>query len=543
MDTKALRQKILDLAIRGKLVPQDPNDEPASVLLERIRAEKQQMVKDGKLKAKDIKNDTVIFKGDDNLHYEQFADGTVKCIEDEIPFDLPEGWEWCRLQTLCVKEIKRGKAPKYEEKSNTLVFAQKCNTKAGYIDISKAKFLDQSTLKKYTDEDYLSYNDIIINSTGTGTLGRIGIYMESDDAYGIKIVPDSHITIVRTMSSEMNSRYVYYFLKYHQSYFENSGVGSTNQKELKPEVISTFLVAVPPIEEQNNIVSKIDIANNYSFDLDNKKEQLKELISAIKSKILDLAIRGKLVPQNPNDEPASVLLERIRAEKEELIKQGKIKRDKKESVIFKGDDNSYYEKIGDEITCIDDEIPFEIPNTWEWLRLENCCSKEIRRGKSPKYTDASGTLVFAQKCNTKYAGIDIGLALYLDENTLSKYPADEYMQDGDVVINSTGTGTLGRVGLYQIADNRSCLPIVPDSHVTVIRSFKNIQSFYLYTFLKANQSKLEKKGEGSTNQKELKPVTLKELLVPMPPLTEQKQISATIMRIFSIINTIEKSLS
>ncbi|MBP3267268.1 MAG: hypothetical protein J6M07_02940, partial [Ruminococcus sp.] len=100
MDTKALRQKILDLAIRGKLVPQDPNDEPASVLLERIRAEKQQMVKDGKLKAKDIKNDTVIFLGDDNLHYEKFPDGTVKCIEDEIPFELPEGWEWTRLGNL-----------------------------------------------------------------------------------------------------------------------------------------------------------------------------------------------------------------------------------------------------------------------------------------------------------------------------------------------------------------------------------------------------------------------------------------------------------
>ena len=257
-----------------------------------------------------------------------------------------------------------------------MVFAQKCNTKAGYIDISKAKFLDQSTLKKYTDEDYLSYNDIIINSTGTGTLGRIGIYMESDDAYGIKIVPDSHITIVRAMSSEMNSRYVYYFLKYHQSYFENSGVGSTNQKELKPEVISTFLVAVPPIEEQNNIVSKIDIANNYSFDLDNKKEQLKELISAIKSKILDLAIRGKLVPQDPNDEPASILLERIRAEKEELIKQGKIKRDKKESVIFKGDDNSYYEKIGSDVRCIDDELPFEIPDNWTFIRLENVMEYE-----------------------------------------------------------------------------------------------------------------------------------------------------------------------
>lgn len=175
--------------------------------------------------------------------------------------------------------------------------------------------------------------------------------------------------------------------------------------------------------------------------------------------------------------------------------------------------------------------------------MENCCSKEIRRGKSPKYTDASRTLVFAQKCNTKYAGIDVGLALYLDENTLSKYPAGEYMQDGDVVINSTGTGTLGRVGLYQIADNRSCLPIVPDSHVTIIRSFNSIQSFYLYAFLKANQRELEKKGEGSTNQKELKPAALKELFVPIPPLTEQKQISTKIMRTFSIINTIEKSIS
>ncbi|MBQ3544469.1 MAG: restriction endonuclease subunit S, partial [Lachnospiraceae bacterium] len=100
MDTKALRQKILDLAIRGKLVPQDPNDEPASVLLERIRAEKQQMVKEGKLKAKDIKNDTIIYKGEDNLHYEKFQDGTVKCIEDEIPFEVPEGWAWTRVSSL-----------------------------------------------------------------------------------------------------------------------------------------------------------------------------------------------------------------------------------------------------------------------------------------------------------------------------------------------------------------------------------------------------------------------------------------------------------
>ena len=330
-------------------------------------------------------------KPDDNLHYEKFSDGTVKCIEDEIPFDVPNNWEWCRLQTICAKEIKRGKAPKYEEKSSVIVFAQKCNTKSGFIDISKAKFLAQNTLKKYADEDFLYYNDIIINSTGTGTLGRVGIYKKEDDIYNIKIVPDSHITTVRTIPSEINAQYIYYFLKFNQLYFENSGVGSTNQKELKPEVISTFLIAIPPLNEQNAIIDKVNMVNKHLSNLDNEKEQLKKLISSTKSKILDLSIRGKLVPQDPNDEPASVLLERIRAEKEELIKQGKIKRDKKESVIFKGDDNSYYQ---------------DLPSNWIKIRLHNrhcgiasvqylyiampCCHRkeQIVYGNKQKYTRA-----------------------------------------------------------------------------------------------------------------------------------------------------------
>lgn len=204
---------------------------------------------------------------------------------------------------------------------------------------------------------------------------------------------------------------------------------------------------------------------------------------------------------------------------------------------------SYYEKIGDEIHCIDEELPFEIPDTWEWMRLESCCVKEIRRGKSPKYIEQSGTLVFAQKCNTKYTGISIGLALYLDEGTLDKYPDDEFMQDGDVVINSTGTGTLGRVGFYRAADNRANLPIVPDSHVTVVRAYRSIHAFYLYAFVKANQAELEKKGEGSTNQKELKPLTLKEMLIPIPPFSEQKRIALAIAAAFSTMSTIEKSLT
>ena len=205
--------------------------------------------------------------------------------------------------------------------------------------------------------------------------------------------------------------------------------------------------------------------------------------------------------------------------------------------------SSYYEKINGEAYCIDDEIPFEIPVSWKWIRLEDCCIKEIRRGKAPKYADESGILVFAQKCNTKFNGIHVELALYLDERTLGKYPEDEYLQDGDVVINSTGTGTLGRVGFYRNDDNPHSLPIVPDSHVTVVRAAHAIQPFYLYAYIKTRQGELEQMGEGSTNQKELKPNAIKSLLVPIPPTAEQERIVEMLNAAFSVISLIEKSLN
>lgn len=206
-------------------------------------------------------------------------------------------------------------------------------------------------------------------------------------------------------------------------------------------------------------------------------------------------------------------------------------------------EDSYYEKISDIVTCIDDELPFELPDGWMWVRLETCCQKEIKRGKSPKYVNCSNTLVFAQKCNTKYDGINMDLALCLDESTLMKYPDDEYMQDKDTVINSTGTGTLGRVGIYRKSDNIHNLPVVPDSHVTVIRTYKAVNSLYVYYVLKSYQREIEKLGEGSTNQKELKPITLKNLLLPLPPYSEQKNIVEHIIDSFDILDNIEKSLS
>ena len=462
-------------------------------------------------------------KPDDNLHYEKFSDGTVKCIEDEIPFDVPNNWEWCRLQTICAKEIKRGKAPKYEEKSSVIVFAQKCNTKSGFIDISKAKFLAQNTLKKYADEDFLYYNDIIINSTGTGTLGRVGIYKKEDDIYNIKIVPDSHITTVRTIPSEINAQYIYYFLKFNQLYFENSGVGSTNQKELKPEVISTFLIAIPPLNEQNAIIDKVNMVNKHLSNLDNEKEQLKKLISSTKSKILDLSIRGKLVPQDPNDEPASVLLERIRAEKEELIKQGKIKRDKKESVIFKGDDNSYYEKIGNDITCIDDEIPFDIPDTWSWTRISTIA--DITMGSSPKSQDI---------CNdNQYIEFHQG-KIYFSKKTLIK--SNQYTRKTTKLAPKQSVLLCVRapVGELNITDRDICI----GRGLASIKSLGNINEEFIFYWLHPYKTYLINQSTGSTFSA-IRSDTVRNILIPLPPLMEQKEILNKIQKVFTLLEDLE----
>ena len=517
MDTKALRQKILDLAIRGKLVPQDPNEEPASVLLEKICAEKQQMVKDGRLKTKDIKNDTIIFKGEDNLHYEKFQDGTVKCIEDEIPFELPEGWEWCRFTSVTVNRDSERKPISSANRTNV------------------AKIYDYYGASGKIDKiDKFIFNEklLLIGEDGANLVTRskpIAFFAEGQ--YWV----NNHAHCIDSTDKLI----LEYLCLYINAISLEKYVTGSAQPKMTQDNMNSILIALPPYEEQKRLEFQVNHILKTVSTIENEKEDIVNYIISAKSKILDLAIRGKLVPQDSNDEPASVLLERIRAEKEELIKQGKIKRDKKESIIFKGEDNSYYEKVDDEVHCIDEELPFEIPKTWEWVRLQNCCTKEIRRGKSPKYTEQSNTLVFAQKCNTKYAGIDTGLALYLDESTLSKYSDDEYMQDEDIVVNSTGTGTLGRIGFYRDV----MLPIVPDSHVTVIRACSSIQKFYLYIFMKANQHKLEKQGEGSTNQKELKPLTLKNMLVPIPPYSEQERISAVITSAFSITSAIRRSLS
>ena len=375
MDTKALRQKILDLAIRGKLVPQDPNDEPASVLLERIHAEKQQMVKDGKLKPKDIKNDTVIFKGDDNLHYEKFSDGTVKCIEDEIPFDVPDGWSWNRLEpiaSLITDYVANGSFASlkanvrtYKEKNyalfvRTVDFANNFKGDLSYIDKESYDFLEKSKL----------YGGELMLSNIGASIGKVFKVPHLDTP--MSLAPNA---IILRFFNDITCDYFKYVFKsvIGQDYLQFLSGGAAMPKFNKTD-LRAMIVPVPPIKEQERIVESVKNIFIGIDDLDISYSGLANTIKSVKSKILDLAIRGKLVPQDPNDEPASVLLERIRVEKEELIKQGKIKRNKKESVIFKGSDNSYYLRTGELEESLENWRFNDLPETWEICCLGELCN-------------------------------------------------------------------------------------------------------------------------------------------------------------------------
>ena len=288
--------------------------------------------------------------------------------------------------------------------------------------------------------------------------------------------------------------------------------GVVGQQRVHKEIFTTLTIPLPPLAEQKRIVKEIEKLFSIIDALEDNQSDLEAVIQQTKSKILDLAIHGKLVPQDPNNEPASELLKRINPDAEIAS------------------DNRQY--------------PYQIPNHWCWCELKNLCVF-LSRGKSPKYSDTDRTYpVFAQKCNLKDGGISLDKALFLDPSTLNKWPEVYRLQTGDVLVNSTGTGTVGRTRLF----NENCLGqypfVVPDSHVSVIRTYKEIASEYLLTLLSSNhgQEYLEDNLAGSTNQKELYIGVLESLMVPLPPKEEQLRIVKKIEELFGVLNNIEKSL-
>lgn len=261
MKAKDLKNSILQMAVEGKLVPQNPADEPASALLERIREERRRLIAEKKMKAPKG-GESVIYVGSDGAHYEKRVDakgreGEPVCIEDEIPFDVPEGWEWARLENVTTY-ISRGKSPKYSVIRKYPVVAQKCNQWSGFS-LKKAKFIDPATVSSYASERLLQDGDLLWNSTGLGTLGRMAVYDSTVNEYGWAVA-DSHVTVIRTLPNWLDYRYAFLYFSNPSVQFviEKQASGSTKQKELTQGTVRKYLFPLPPLAEQQRIVERVD---------------------------------------------------------------------------------------------------------------------------------------------------------------------------------------------------------------------------------------------------------------------------------------------
>ena len=372
IDTKRLRQKILDLAIHGKLVSQDPNDEPASVLLERIHEEKLRMVAEGKLKPKDVKNDSVIFKGTDNSHYEKVGDGDPVCIEDELPFELPEGWEWARLGTIAY--VASGSTPKKDDFANEgIPYYKMYNLRNNEIDFDfHPQYVRREIHEGKLSKSRIFPGDLIMNIVGP-PLGKLAIaparFPEANtNQAAVVIRPYAHIIPVE---------WVRYYLMQMSEINRITTRGSAGQVNISLTQSKMMRIAIPPVQEMMRLLSELDRLLGLVDQIERDQKDLGALLERARRKVLDLAVRGRLVEQDPEDEPASALLERVREEKLRMVAEGRLKpKDVKgDSVIFRGSDNSYYEKVGNRKPVnIDSELPFELPQGWTWARLTSLCS-------------------------------------------------------------------------------------------------------------------------------------------------------------------------
>ena len=515
MDTKALRQKILDLAIRGKLVPQDPNDEPASVLLEKIREQKQQMFKEGKLKKKDIKNDSIIFKGEDNLHYEKFADGSVKCIEDEIPFELPEGWAWCHYSDVIELYSGQDLTPdRYNDTGEGIPYI----TGASNLEHGKV-IINRWTI---TPTTHATIGDLLLTVKGSG-VGKMA-FCDIIDAHIARQIMALRCT------SAITPQYLYIAISAMLSNITAQANGII--PGIRREIVLGAYLPLPPRSEQEKICKIADSTLHIIDDIDTNKGDLKKIIQITKSKILDLAIRGKLVPQDPDDESASVLLERIRAEKEELIKQGKIKRDKKESVIFKGEDNSYYEKIGDKIENINDEIPFDLPDSWSWCRGYSCF-------EGVKSTKPQGEF---------FDYIDIDAI----DNRLHRIKASKHLLVSDAPSRANREVKIGSVLFSLVRPYLENIALVEEKHSHCIASTgfyvcnSNgvfLPEFMFYLMISGYVVGGLNRYMKGDNSPSINKDNIEGWLYPIPPIEEQKKIFTKLQTVFAMIESVEKGLN
>ena len=513
MTGQQLKNSILQMAVQGRLVPQDPNDEPASVLLERIRKEKEQLIKDGKIKKE--KNPSYIFRGADNLPYEKVGKNEPVCIADEVPFEIPESWEWVRLGS--IGDWGAGATPSRsipEYYDGNIPWLKTGDLNDDYI-VSIPESISNLALEK-TSVRLNPSGSVLIAMYGA-TIGKVGI---------LTFPATTNQACCACLPLKIFNEYLFYFLMSQKNTFVKQGEGGAQPNISKEKIVSTFM-PLPPLEEQHRIVAKIKQLLPYIEKYNEAHTSITFLNTTfpdqLRKSILQEAVQGKLVPQDSNDEPASVLLERIHAEKERLIKEGKIKRDKHESVIFKRD-NSHYEKLDGIERCIDDEIPSEIPESWEWVRFFSVVEIATNLVQPELYSDYM---------HIAPDNIEKGTGTLLKCYTVRQ----------DKVVSSNHLFCKGQIIYSKIRPLLRKAIIAPFNGLCSADMYPlntSINKEYLLRYLLSDTFNLQVASAMSSRVKmpKINQNELSQVLIPIPPMQEQERIVNRIGKMFDRITLI-----
>ena len=465
MDTKKLRQKILDLAIRGKLVTQDPNDEPASVLLERIRAEKEQLIKEGKIKRSKKSAAT------DKSHYEN------------VPFEIPANWCWTTLgEVYTLKAGKNITAKEISDKQDT-IYPFPCyggNGLRGYVS---------------------SYN-----RTGRFPLiGRQGALCGNINVADGLFYATEHAVVVESYCN-IDVDWAVYALIYLNL---NQYATSTAQPGLSVATINEVLLPVPPIDEQKRIANEIEKWFDLIKEIESGKVELKSYIKQTKSKILDLAISGKLVPQDPNDEPAIELLKRINPD-------------------FEPCDNSHY-----------GNLPFEVPDGWYWAKI-NDVTEFIKNGAQIKQFKGASGIPITRIETISNSELDMARMGYANITNGAEYK-DYYIKDGDILMSHINSRAhIGKCALCNVGENQ----IIHGMNLLRIRCGKQILPEYMVYYFRSTTfyNLIEPHIKNAVNQASINITNLQKILIPIPPYSEQRRVAFIVDKLFSTIDTITAEL-
>ena len=510
MTAQQLKNSILQMAVQGKLVPQDPNDEPASVLLERIRAEKERLIKEKKIKRE--KNPSVIFKGADNTPYEKIGD-EVRPLADEVPFDIPDSWEWVRFGNIVAN---------YDSKRRPVTKEQRKNEHGYYDYYGATGAIDRV-------DDYIFEGEYLMIGEDGGNF-----FTERDHAFiaSGRFWANNHVHIVQPILCDIH------FLKHFLDSCNLPKMGLINGiavPKLNQEHLNSILVPLPPLSEQEAIVAELSkyapLLDEYQLAYSEIKLLNDSFPERLKKSILQEAVQGKLVPQDPSDEPAEALLERIRAEKQRLIKEGKIKKDKHESVIFRRD-NSHYEKRGSEEVCIDEEIPFEIPENWAWCRLGSILEKLTDGTHStPKYTDSGVPFISVKDVSSGVLSFDNAKHISESEHRELYKRCDP--KRGDILL--TKVGTTGIPVIVDTNEEFSLFVSVAQLRFSHLMLDANYLLLLIESPLVQQQCTEHTRGVGNKNW------VMRDIantLVAIPPLAEQKRIVAFYTSITPLIRCV-----